>query len=564
VRAQAGGPELRASYLAIVQDCFELQIDVLLRLERRDPTKNYAAAALKTSERSRARSLLETLTEAGVDLRRGVSPDLLKREQALANELSARASEQARLLSLKADATALARINQQVKDLIAQHETVDAEIRFASPAYAELTQTAPIGLNEIQRQVIDDRSLLLEYYLGQERSYLWAVTTNSIESYELPSRSVIETAARQVYELLTARNRHVKFETAEERRARIARADAAYTPAAQALTKIVLGPVADRLTDKKLLVVSDGALQYVPFAALPAPKGINFEPLGINHEIVSLPSASTLVVLRQQLAGRKPAAKTAAVLADPVFDLNDVRVKASLARLQNQRAESAIASHKRGPNLLKSELERSASESGGDGETLNTSRLPFTRKEADVITALVPAADRMQQLDFDASLNSARNPALSQYRIVHFATHGFLNSRHPELSGIMLSLVDENGREQDGFLRAHEIYNLKLPAELVVLSGCRTGLGREIRGEGLIGVTRAFMHAGAARVLVSLWDVHDEATAELMAEFYRRLLGPEKLSPAAALRAAQLSMARDQRWAAPYFWAGFTLQGEPR
>src|SRR6185503_15519820 len=218
---------------------------------------------------------------------------------------------------------------------------------------------------------------------------------------------------------------------------------------------------------------------------------------------------------------------------------------------------SAIASHKRGPNLLRNELERSAGESGGDGEALNTSRLPFTRKEADVITALVPAADRMQQLDFDASLNSARNPALSQYRIVHFATHGFLNSRHPELSGIVLSLIDEKGREQDGFLRAHQIYDLKLPAELVVLSGCRTGLGKEIRGEGLVGLTRGFMYAGAARVLVSLWDVNDEATAELMSRFYQAMLGKEKLSPAAALKAAQTSMWKESRWQLPYYWAGF-------
>jgi CHAT domain-containing protein len=170
----------------------------------------------------------------------------------------------------------------------------------------------------------------------------------------------------------------------------------------------------------------------------------------------------------------------------------------------------------------------------------------------------------MEGLDFAANLSNATSGELSQYRIVHFATHGFLNSRHPELSGIVLSLVDEKGQEQDGFLRAHEVYALTLPAELVVLSGCRTGLGKDIRGEGLIGLTRAFMHAGAARVLVSLWDVNDEATAELITRFYTRLLGPDKVSPAAALRAAQVSMAQDKRWSSPYFWAGFTLQGEPR
>jgi CHAT domain-containing protein len=212
----------------------------------------------------------------------------------------------------------------------------------------------------------------------------------------------------------------------------------------------------------------------------------------------------------------------------------------------------------------RSEIQRSASESGWGDEMLSMARLPFTRREADAIAALVPAAYRKQELDFAANLSNATSSDLSQYRIVHFATHGFLNSRHPELSGIVLSLVDEKGQERNGFLRAHEIYELKLPAELVVLSGCRTGLGKDIRGEGLIGLTRAFMHAGAARVLVSLWDVNDQATAELFTRFYTRLLGPEKVSPAAALRAAQVSMARDKRWSSPYFWAGFTLQGEPR
>src|SRR6266496_2573465 len=167
-------------------------------------------------------------------------------------------------------------------------------------------------------------------------------------------------------------------------------------------------------------------------------------------------------------------------------------------------------------------------------------------------------------LDFAANRTTAMGAEVSKYRFVHFATHGFLNSRHPELSGIVLSLVDQEGRAQDGFLRAHEIYNLKLPADLVVLSGCRTGLGKEIKGEGLVGLTRAFMYAGAARVMVSLWDVNDEATAELMKRFYGGLLGRNKLSPAAALRAAQVSMASDKRWSSPYYWAAFTLQGEPR
>jgi CHAT domain-containing protein len=190
-------------------------------------------------------------------------------------------------------------------------------------------------------------------------------------------------------------------------------------------------------------------------------------------------------------------------------------------------------------------------------------RLPFTRLEANHILAMVPEADRLKALDFDASRATATSPVLGQYRYLHFATHGFLNAAHPELSGIVLSLVNRQGVEQDGFLWAHEVYNLRLPVEMVVLSGCRTGLGKEIKGEGLVGLTRGFMYAGSARVLVSLWDIDDQASAELMAHLYKAVL-KEHMPPSAALRAAQIEILREKRWQAPYYWAAFVLQGEPR
>jgi CHAT domain-containing protein len=565
IRTRAGGPELRASYLAIVQNCYELRVDVLSQLHKRDPSKGYAAAALQTSESAHARSLLESLVEAGVDIRRGVDPDLLKREQTISAELGAKATEQVHLLGQKSADSLLTQVSKEIKNLSAQHELVEAEIRAGSARYAELIQPQPLSLAEIREQVIDGQTLLLEYFLGEERSYLWAVTSTSIETYELPGREVIETASRKVYELLTARNQRLRFETPDERRTRIAKADADYPAAANALSQMVLGPATAQLGKDRLLIVSDGALQYIPFASLPAPgpKGAaRNQPLTVNHEVVSLPSASTLAVLRRDVARRKPAAKTITVFADPVFVGDDPRVMESVSRSRVVPSNTALASARR--STTRGAVERSALESGWNGEALSMARLPFTRREAEAIKTLVPAAYRDEEVDFAANLANATSADLSQYRVVHFATHGFLNSRHPELSGIVLSLVDEKGRDQDGFLRAHEIYDLKIPAELVVLSGCRTGLGKEIKGEGLIGLTRAFMHAGAARVMVSLWDVNDEATAELMTRFYSRLLGPEKVSPAAALRAAQVSMAQDKRWSSPYFWAGFTLQGEPR
>jgi CHAT domain-containing protein len=188
-------------------------------------------------------------------------------------------------------------------------------------------------------------------------------------------------------------------------------------------------------------------------------------------------------------------------------------------------------------------------------------RLRYTRREADSIMALASPGTGLEAVDFEASKATATGSSLSQYRIIHFATHGLINSRHPELSGIVLSLVDEQGRPQDGFLRLHDVYNLKLGADLVVLSACRTALGKDVKGEGLVGLTRGFMYAGPPRVMASLWDVKDEATAELMKWFYQAMLR-DNLRPAAALRSAQLSMLKEKRWEAAYYWAGFVLQGE--
>jgi len=275
-----------------------------------------------------------------------------------------------------------------------------------------------------------------------------------------------------------------------------------------------------------------------------------------------LPSASTFAALRREVTGRSIAPKTLAVIADPVFEKDDARLIG---------LKPGGGTNKPNPRSIAEGSTRGFAKTDGlvlgpqseSDEVTEIHRLPFTRREADEILALVPEADRFKALDFDANRAIATNPTLGQYRYVHFATHGFLNTAHPELSSIVLSLVNRQGAEQEGFLWAHEVYNLRLPVEMVVLSGCRTGLGKEIRGEGLVGLTRGFMYAGAARVLVSLWDIDDEASAELMAHLYKAML-KEHMSPAAALRSAQIEIMKDKRWQAPYFWAAFVLQGEPR
>jgi len=209
-----------------------------------------------------------------------------------------------------------------------------------------------------------------------------------------------------------------------------------------------------------------------------------------------------------------------------------------------------------------SDLARSVEESGSSDSGAALPRLIGTRREAAAILALVPRSQRKEALDFNANLQTATSPELGEYRIVHFATHGLLNSRHPELSGIVLSLVNERGEPIDGFLRLNEVYNLKLPVDLTVLSACRTALGTDIKGEGLVGLTRGFMYAGSPRVTASLWKVDDVAAAEMMKRFYEAMLGKDHLRPAAALRRAQIEMWKVKRWQSPFYWGAFVLQGE--
>jgi CHAT domain-containing protein len=347
-----------------------------------------------------------------------------------------------------------------------------------------------------------------------------------------------------VYQSLTARSVTKSLETPAQRQERIAQSDKQFQQTSAELGRMILAPAAAELGTKRLVVIADGALQYVPFSALPGP-GSSQRPLILDHELVSLPSASSLAIQRQTLANRKPAPKALAVIADPVFSSGDSRFKSGAATGTGD-----------GTRIIEHGL-------AGLGGPLVVRRLPFTRQEADQILAVAPLRSNLRAVDFNANRSIATSGELSNYRYVHFATHGYVDTSRPALSAIVLSLVDEQGKPQDGFLRTHDIYNLKLPAELVVLSACETGLGKEVKGEGLEGLTRGFMYAGARRVVVSLWNVNDKATAGLMQQLYVGMLKNKK-TPAAALRDAQIRMLRVNQWQSPYYWAGFVLQGEWR
>jgi CHAT domain-containing protein/tetratricopeptide (TPR) repeat protein len=529
VRSGVASVELRASLLASSNGYYEEYIDLLMRQHTLAPAAGYDALALETSERVRARGLIESLAEAGVDIREGIGAGLLSRERDIKRQLSEMEGRRSRLLAAGQDKSQIALLDEELEAALEQLQEVRANIRSASPGYAAMIQPATLSAAEIQSQMLDGDTLLLEYSLGQERSFLWAVTPNSITTFQLPKRAEIDAAARRAYELITQSNQRVHKVDAEL--------------AMRELGEMILGPAASLLGTKRLLIVPDGALHYIPFEALPEPclDEHTGPSLIAGHEVVYLPSVAVLAELRVAAAGRQPQERAIAVLADPVFGSDDPRVKQARHSRQQGREAAPIVS-------------RSIGETGGSLE-----RLPYARQEAEAILHL--ASNGFGALDFDANRAAATSPDLGRYRVVHFATHALINSKHPELSGVVLSLVDRQGLPQDGFLAASDVYNLKLGADLVVLSACRTALGKEIRGEGLLSIVRGFMCAGSPRVIASLWDVRDEAAAEFMRRFYEGFLS-DGLRPAAALRAAKVSLRREKRWESPYYWAGFVLQGE--
>jgi CHAT domain-containing protein/Flp pilus assembly protein TadD len=584
-----GGREVvQAGFRAKHEKVYAAYIDLLLE-------QNQPEAALSILEKFRARTLIGSIAEAHLEIRKNADPALLQKQVSLQANIQAKSNRRIRLVADQQPQDQIKEVEKEISELTAQYQDGEAAMRAASPAYADLTKPSPLGLTEIQQQLLDTNTVLLEYSLGEQQSHVFAISSHSLSAIKLPGRATIDSEARRVYALLTARNQIVEGETASQRDQRWSMAERDFDRAAAKLSRTVLLPVAqilgEQLKNKRLVIVADGALHYVPFAALPDPISLQTDPgvepvasspvkraklretsLVVNHEIVYLASASLLTSLRQQALSRKPAPKTVAVMADPVFDKDDQRVirrpipitgnATATGHVPLQTQNAAPARPQSDAPSSEQLMTRSFIDLGltRDGQ-FQLTRLNFTRREADAILAVVPSGTGLEALDFDASRATALSPDLTQYRIVHFATHGLINSEHPELSGLVLSLVDKDGHPEDGFLQLQDIYNMRLSADLVVLSACETALGKEIRGEGLIGLTRGFMYAGASRVVASLWKVSDAATAELMSSFYQSM-ERDHLAPAAALRAAQLNLSKQQRWKSPYYWAAFQIQGD--
>ena len=549
LRSSVVSSELRTSYFASVRQQYELFIDLLMRLRRNTGPVPDEVRALEASERSRARTLLDNLAETRLSISEGADPKLVERENSLRTRLEASIERYTRLRTSNPASVELARLSDEVQSLTTEHQELQAQIRTRSPRYAALVLPEPLKLSQIQSEILDKDSILLEYSVGEESTYLWTVTRDEFTSYVLPNRQEIDKKVRRLRELMAAPVL-LPGEKPADLEARLKTAKAQYPQAAAELSRILLGPAADKFGTKRLVIVAEGVLQYLPFAALPTPRSADSSspvPLAAEHEIVNLPSASSLAVIRREAPMRGTPDRTLAVFADPVFEAQDPRVKPASTSNRRTSPAAAVAQLSRGAEVLPIRFE--------------LPRLLATRREAEAILGMVPENSRLGALGFNATRAAAMNPDLKRYRIVHFATHTVLDDKHPDLSSLVLSLVDQRGNPQSGFLRLRDMYNLSLSAELVVLSACDTALGKEVKGEGLMSMVRGFMYSGTPRVLASLWKVDDEATAELMTEFYKQHL-EFGLTPAAALQQAQIVQMRKTSRQSPYYWAGFQLQGE--
>lgn len=490
----------RAAYFSSVHRYYALYVHILMLLDQKYPGQGFAALAFEASEKSKVRALLDLLNASGKD-----SPcnDLLRKQ-------------------LEVGASAAA-------------NSVNPEPAAVPPV---------LSLKQIQDELLDSETVLLEFMIGEKESYIWVADSRQIIAHNLRQPAKTRKMVQRFREVLTAREPRPGEISLDEYHKRVRRADAAYPRISLELSQLLLKQ-ADLSRAKRLLIVPDGFLQYMPFSALPFPEDDKGNSFLINRcEIVVLPSASALNGLRKAAAKRDPATSTAVIIADPVVERDDDRVAHA-----HKRTRENVQQHPAALNMALRDA----------GEPQHISRLLGSRTEAEVIRQTL-GQDVRVALGFDASRQFVLGGGLEHYRIIHFATHGIIDGLHPEMSGLILSLVNEKGQTQDGYLRLGDIYKLNLSADLVVLSACNSALGKDLESEGVIGLPRGFLYAGGRSVIASLWKVDDHAAAEFMKGFYAHIHRGE--NPSAAIRGAQFDMSQGSRWREPFYWAAFVLQGD--
>ncbi len=542
-RADIDSDALRTSYFTSKRNYYGLAVEILMQMDRDRPGQGYAEEAWSIAERARARTLLDDLQEGHQDESSVFDRQL--EQKVAAGDLQIHDTED-QLLALgssPADMTHAEQLELKMRDLLQAGDRLKASMYASNPGYRAVAEASSISAAQFRRSVLDRNTALLEYWVGDAHSYLWVLTADGMRSFPLPNRVALDGAVHSYQKFMLARDTYVAGESIQGRQIRIRRSDASLaaesTKLATLLLPFRLGP---RI--RRLWIVGDGSLLSMPFAALPLPHSNTLSgPFLIQrYSLVYEPSAATMgTLLARRTQERGPA--RIAIFADPVYSATDDRV---------ERASATPP-----PPSMQSPAMRLAS-----FETLSQlPRLPGSRQEGLAIEQIAGATHTSLFLGFDASPKRIESMDWKRYTVAHFATHALVDTQHPEFSGIVLSMVDRHGSPADGVLWLHDIYRLPIPVSLVTLSGCQTADGQSVPGEGINGLSRAFLYAGAHSVIGTLWDSEDTSSSELMKSFYRALIG-QHLAPVAALRSAQLQVLSDAEHHAPYYWAGFVLEGD--
>ena len=536
--------KLKQTYLSNVYDRYELYVNLLMKIHKESPNENHAIEALQAAEKSKARVMLENLALSEANFTKDADAETVQREKEIRVLLNAKADKLTDLLSRNAEKSETDKISGEINELENELENIKAQLKQNSPVYSAIKNPAPFDVAEFQREVLDDDSLLLEFSLGADESYLWLVGKNEFNAYVLPPREEIEADVEALRGLLKERGLKTG-ESVEDFQQRIREAETDYAAVSKNLSRKLFGQIADKIGRKRLIIVPDGELHYFPVAALPLPDSASDEPILLTNETVYVPSAQTLAVLsksRKQTA----ATKNLLVFSDPIFTPDDARFAPENKPDEHSSAETAQAERFRFVESLN-----------------NLPRLAASKDESETIVEIVGAPNTDNYSGFAATRENLLNLKTGDYKILHFATHGLTDEKRPELSGIVLSRYDEKGAKLDEFFRIQDIYALDLNADLVVLSACETGIGKEVKGEGLMSLNNAFLQTGAKSVVSSLWKVEDGATLELMRNFYGAMAN-DGLTPSQALRRAQIKLRENPQYKSPFYWAAFTVQGDFR
>lgn len=526
-----GNAGLRRTYFSSITDRYELLVNLLMSSQPEGRTYESHVEAATAVDRQRARYLLEAMrySLSGSGSLNGSGSEEPKAKLAeLTALLDLKTSFLAKLLADHAGKEEISTVEVEILELEQQIDQERLKLQQMYPLYSAFLQPDSLQYPALDSALFDEKTVLLQFFLGKRGSYVWVVDRESVHAYQLPSRTQIE---ERVERLRSMYSNHRSIDESVD------------DPMIEAkrLSWELFGQVADKIRGKRLLIIPDGRLQYFPLGALPWPEADSDEPILVTNEVTYAPSASVLQLIRDQRP-KEPPRKDLLVFADPVFSGDD-------ARLKGVDVEAGVITSFFGTLRSGQSIDKLA-------------RLYESEEEAKAITRTVGGFSSDLRLGFAANREALLHADLADYKMLHFATHGVVEENRPELSGMVLSLYDAAGKQQSGgLIRLQDVSAMNLKSDLVVLSACETGIGKEVRGEGLLSLTNAFLQAGSKTVVSSLWKVDDSATRELMTELYRGM-AQEELSVSAALRQAQLKLYADPRYRSPFYWAAFTIHGD--